>query len=104
MNITHWVRISFQVLCYHYWQTNIQACLDDPKILKLDVQKCWRLDFAGRPISEYDVPDNYIACVGYWMEDTKSYLITYDREDPVCLMLSAEEAYGGISKKIKAIY
>ncbi|KAH9278079.1 hypothetical protein ECG_08909 [Echinococcus granulosus] len=72
-----------QVLCYHYWQTNIEACLNDPKILKLDVQKCWRLDFAGRPISEYDVTDNYIACVGFWMEDTKSYLITYDREDPV---------------------
>ncbi|VDD76438.1 unnamed protein product [Mesocestoides corti] len=72
-----------QVLCYHYWQTNIEACLNDGKILKLDVEKCWRLDFAGRPISEYDVTDNYIACVGFWMEDTKSYLITYDREDPV---------------------
>ncbi|KAL7056002.1 hypothetical protein AAHC03_020698 [Spirometra sp. Aus1] len=72
-----------QVLCYDYWQSDIQACLEDPKILKLDVEQCWRLDFAGHPISEYDVPDNYISCVGYWMEDTKSYLITYDREDPV---------------------
>ncbi|VDN08752.1 unnamed protein product [Dibothriocephalus latus] len=72
-----------QVLCYDYWHSDIQACLEDPKILKLDVEQCWRLDFAGHPISEYNVMDNYISCVGYWMEDTKSYLITYDREDPV---------------------
>ncbi|VDL88987.1 unnamed protein product [Schistocephalus solidus] len=72
-----------QVLCYDYWQSNMEACLEDPKILKLDVEQCWRLDFAGHPISEYNVPDNYISCVGYWMEDTKSYLITYDREDPI---------------------
>ena len=42
-----------------------------------------RLDFTGRPISEYDVADNRLTCVGYWMEDTKSFLITHDPEDPV---------------------
>ncbi|KER33712.1 hypothetical protein T265_00400 [Opisthorchis viverrini] len=72
-----------QVLCYNYWQSNIQACLQDPKTLQLDVQKCWRLDFAGQPISEYNVVDNYITCVGFWMEDTKSFLITHDKQDPV---------------------
>ncbi|VEL34237.1 unnamed protein product [Protopolystoma xenopodis] len=72
-----------QVLCYNYWQSNLQACLDDPKVMQIDVDKCWRLDFTGRPLSEYNVVDNYMTCVGYWMEDTKSFLITYDKEDPV---------------------
>ncbi|CAH8587711.1 unnamed protein product, partial [Dicrocoelium dendriticum] len=72
-----------QVLCYNYWQSNLEACLHDPKTLQLDVEKCWRLDFAGQPISEYNVVDNYLTCVGYWMEDTKSILITYDKQDPV---------------------
>ncbi|CAH8614613.1 unnamed protein product [Heterobilharzia americana] len=72
-----------QVLCYNYWESNIQACLNDPKTLQLDVKKCWRLDFSGQPLSEYNVVDNYITCVGYWMEDTKSFLVTYDKEDPV---------------------
>nr|CAH8864852.1 unnamed protein product [Trichobilharzia regenti] len=72
-----------QVLCYNYWESNIEACLNDPKTLQLDVQKCWRLDFAGQPLSEYNVVDNYMTCVGYWMEDTKSFLVTYDKQDPV---------------------
>lgn len=76
----------FKVLCYNYWESNIEACLNDPKTLQLDVQKCWRLDFSGQPISEYNVVDNYITCVGYWMEDTKSFLVTYDKEDPVSLI------------------
>ncbi|KAL3319457.1 hypothetical protein Ciccas_001887 [Cichlidogyrus casuarinus] len=72
-----------QVLCYEYWQNTLEACLDDTKVLKLDMDKCWRLDYAGRPISEYNFFDQYLTCVGYWMEDTKSHLITYDRADPV---------------------
>lgn len=30
-----------------------------------------------------DEPDNYLTCVGFWMEDMKSYLITWDEEDAV---------------------
>ncbi len=83
VNITLFLK---KVLCFDYWTTNIEACLDDPQILKVDVQKCWRLDFTGRPISEYAITDEFISCVGYWMEDAKSFLITYDREDPVSLL------------------
>ena len=28
-----------------------------------------------------DEPDRELNCVGHWMEDMKSYLITYDEED-----------------------
>ena len=30
-----------------------------------------------------DIPDRELSCVGFWMEDMKSYMITYDEEDAV---------------------
>lgn len=76
-------RPRLQVLCDGKWESDLAACYENPKQLNLDVERCMRLDFNGRPISEYDIADNRLTCVGYWMEDTKSFLITYDPEDPV---------------------
>jgi hypothetical protein len=70
-------------MCPHKWESSLSACIENPKQLKLDIERCMLLDYTGRPISEYDVPDNYLTCVGYWMEDTRSHLITYDPEDVV---------------------
>lgn len=30
-----------------------------------------------------DIPDRELNCVGYWLEDMKSYMITFDLEDAV---------------------
>jgi len=30
-----------------------------------------------------DEADNILTCVGFWMEDMKSYLITWDEEDAI---------------------
>jgi len=30
-----------------------------------------------------DIPDRELNCVGYWLEDMKSYMITYDMEDAI---------------------
>lgn len=30
-----------------------------------------------------DIPDRELICVGYWMENMKSYMLTYDLLDPV---------------------
>ena len=30
-----------------------------------------------------DVSDHELTCVGFWMEDYKSYLITWDQEDAI---------------------
>ena len=30
-----------------------------------------------------DIPDRELSCVGFWMEDMRSYMITYDEEDAV---------------------
>jgi len=33
--------------------------------------------------SVVDIPDRELNCVGYWLEDMKSYMITYDMEDAI---------------------
>jgi hypothetical protein len=65
------------------WESDLAVCLQDSKHMKLDVERCMYLDNFGRPLNEYDYYDNLLTCVGYWMEDLKSYLITYDPDDPV---------------------
>lgn len=30
-----------------------------------------------------DIPDRELNCAGYWLEDMRSYMITYDLEDAV---------------------
>jgi hypothetical protein len=30
-----------------------------------------------------DEPDHILTCVGFWMEDMRSYLITFDEEDAI---------------------
>ena len=30
-----------------------------------------------------DIADRELSCVGYWMEDMRSYMLTYDEEDAV---------------------
>ena len=76
-------RPRMQVRCDGFWQSDLAACWDNPKQYRLDVERCMRLNHQGRPISEYDATDNTLTCVGFWMEDTKSYLITYDPVDVV---------------------
>ncbi|PAA94272.1 hypothetical protein BOX15_Mlig027224g1, partial [Macrostomum lignano] len=77
------IRPRVQVRCDSLNESDLYACTGENKQLRLDVDRCMKLDHNGRPLSEYDVPDNILTCVGYWMEDAKSYLITYDPDDPV---------------------
>jgi hypothetical protein len=55
----------------------------NPKKIYVDAEYCATLDHTGKPIGEYDMPDRELNCVGYWLEDMKSYMITYDMEDAV---------------------
>ena len=34
-------------------------------------------------VTVLDIPDRELNCVGYWLEDMKSYMITFDLEDAV---------------------
>ncbi|CAH1772900.1 unnamed protein product [Owenia fusiformis] len=60
-----------------------EVCSKDIKTIFVDSEYCSTVDYTGRPVGEYDEPDRELRCVGYWMEDMKSYLITYDEEDAI---------------------
>ena len=53
----------------------------DQKEITIDETYCWSTDHLGRPIDIYSDPDYRMQCIGYWKENLKSYLITYDQLD-----------------------
>ena len=61
----------------------IQMCFSiiDQKEITIDETYCWSTDHLGRPIDIYSDPDYRMQCIGYWKENLKSYLITYDQLD-----------------------
>lgn len=63
--------------------SEIKSCHADRSKLEIDAWYCETVDFSGKPIGEYDEPDHTLTCVGFWLEDMRSYLITYDEEDAV---------------------
>ncbi len=56
-------------------------CDTDQKEITIDETYCWSTDHLGRPIDIYSDPDYRMQCIGYWKENLKSYLITYDQLD-----------------------
>lgn len=71
-----------QVDCRHI-ESEAKSCTKDMTKMEIDAEYCETVDYRGRPIGEYDESDHVLKCVGYWMEDLRSYLITYDDEDAV---------------------
>ena len=57
------------------------VCDTDQKEITIDETYCWSTDHRGRPIDIYSDPDYRMQCIGYWKENLKSYLITYDPLD-----------------------
>ncbi|KAL3869491.1 hypothetical protein ACJMK2_042165 [Sinanodonta woodiana] len=65
------------------WVPEFKSCSNAMSRIEVDAEYCETVDYRGRPIGEYDEPDNFLQCVGFWMEDMRSYLITYDEEDAI---------------------
>ncbi|XP_046543445.1 uncharacterized protein LOC124253673 [Haliotis rubra] len=63
--------------------SEFKSCSQDKSKIEVDAEYCESVDYRGRPIGEYDEADHILTCVGFWMEDMKSYLITYDEEDAI---------------------
>lgn len=49
----------------------------------VDANYCLSVDYVGRPVDIYSDPDYKMNCIGFWQENLKSYLITYDDLDPL---------------------
>uniref|UniRef100_A0A182W2K8 Uncharacterized protein n=1 Tax=Anopheles minimus TaxID=112268 RepID=A0A182W2K8_9DIPT len=63
--------------------SDFSVCDGDQKEMAIDADYCLSVDYLGRPIDIYSDPDYRMKCIGYWQENLKSYLITYDDLDPL---------------------
>lgn len=62
--------------------SDLSVCDQDQKEMWIDAHYCISVDAYGRHVDIYSDPDYKLKCVGYWKENLKSYLITYDELDP----------------------
>lgn len=56
---------------------------DQPTVINVDVKKCYSVDQQGLPIDIYSQPDHQMQCAGFWFENLRSYMITYEELDPI---------------------
>lgn len=63
--------------------SDFSVCGTDQKEMAIDENYCLSVDHLGRPVDIYHDPDYVLKCIGYWKENLKSYLITYDELDPL---------------------
>lgn len=81
--------------------SDFSVCDTEQKEIAIDENYCLTVDHLGRPVDIYSKffysilsnricsksgclgdPDYRMKCVGYWKENLKSYLITFDELDP----------------------
>ncbi|XP_055698278.1 uncharacterized protein LOC129798861 [Phlebotomus papatasi] len=63
--------------------SDLSVCDTDQKEMAVDENYCLSVDHLGRPVDIYSDPDYKMKCIGFWKENLKSYLITYDDLDPL---------------------
>ncbi|CAG9760014.1 unnamed protein product [Ceutorhynchus assimilis] len=62
--------------------SDFSVCDDEQKEVAIDENYCLSVDHKGKPVDIYSDPDYKMKCIGFWKENIKSYLITYDELDP----------------------
>ncbi|KAH9645274.1 hypothetical protein HF086_000437 [Spodoptera exigua] len=62
--------------------SDFSVCDIDQKTIQIKENYCLSVDYLGRPVDIYSDPDYRMKCIGFWKENLKSYLITYDELDP----------------------
>ncbi|XP_045474759.1 uncharacterized protein LOC123680752 isoform X1 [Harmonia axyridis] len=70
-----------EIYCKEYI-SDLSVCDTEQKEMAIDESYCLSVDHLGRPVDIYSDPDYKMKCIGYWKENLKSYLITYDELDP----------------------
>jgi len=63
--------------------SDLSVCDNDQKEMWIDENYCLSVDHLGRPVDIYSDPDYKMKCIGFWQENLKSFLITYDELDPL---------------------
>lgn len=60
--------------------SDFSAC-GDQRTISIEPSYCISVDQLGKPVDIYSEPDYEMKCLGYWKENLKSYLVTYDPID-----------------------
>lgn len=68
--------------------SDFSVCSTDQKEIMIDENYCLSVDHLGRPVDIYHDPDYILRCIGFFKENLKSYLITYDDLDPLSVRYS----------------
>nr|CAG4641555.1 EOG090X03AK [Eurycercus lamellatus] len=61
--------------------SDFSVCDTEQKEMWIDENYCLSVDYKGRPVDIYSDPDYKLKCIGFWKENLRSYLITYDELD-----------------------
>ncbi|KAK6621744.1 hypothetical protein RUM44_001551 [Polyplax serrata] len=61
--------------------SDLSVCDTDQKEMAIDETFCLSVDHLGAPVDIYSDPDYRLKCIGFWKENLKSYLVTYDELD-----------------------
>ena len=77
----NWQKCRFCILLSKSVEIWNKFVFTDQKEITIDNEYCWSTDHLGRPIDIYSDPDYRMQCIGFWKENLKSYLITYDELD-----------------------
>ncbi|KAK9732321.1 hypothetical protein QE152_g12948 [Popillia japonica] len=62
--------------------SDFSVCDTEQKEIAIDENYCLSVDYLGRPVDIYSDPDYRMKCIGFWRENLKSYMITFDDLDP----------------------
>lgn len=74
--------------------SDFSVCGTDQKEVMIDENYCLSVDHLGRPVDIYHDPDYILRCIGFFKENLKSYLITYDDLDPLSVSIHTLEKNG----------
>ena len=65
-----------------FLESQFSVCGDQTKVMNLDAEYCREMDPNGTPIRVYEMIDYVYQCAGHWRENSRSYMITFDRDEP----------------------
>lgn len=73
--------------------SDFSVCSTDQKEIAIDENYCLSVDHLGRPVDIYHDPDYILKCIGFFKENLKSYLITYDDLDPLSVSVLKDNTF-----------
>jgi len=65
-----------------FLESQWSVCGDQTKVMNVDAEYCRAMDPDGTPVRVYEMYDYVYQCAGHWRENARSYMITFDRDEP----------------------